>query len=121
MAQRVGIASLIYNPSVSSDGRDNFAKNVDIYLFIFWRRDRGSFYFLFTSLQFENDLPAHYPGGGGLGGMPDSMYDRSLPNHPLHQQSPMHHYPPYSTNSSMPPVNSSQDSQLKRDKDAIYG
>ncbi|XP_011441096.3 homeobox protein Meis1 [Magallana gigas] len=71
--------------------------------------------------RFENDLPAHYPGGGGLGGMPDSMYDRSLPNHPLHQQSPMHHYPPYSTNSSMPPVNSSQDSQLKRDKDAIYG
>lgn len=68
--------------------------------------------------RFENDLPAHYPGGGGLGGMPD-MYDRSLPNHPLHQQSSMH-YPPYSTNSSVP-VNSSQDSQLKRDKDAIYG
>lgn len=121
MAQRVGIASLIYNPSVSSDGPRQLCQKRR-HLFIYFLATRPWFiFFLFTSLQFENDLPAHYPGGGGLGGMPDSMYDRSLPNHPLHQQSSMHHYPPYSTNSSMPPVNSSQDSQLKRDKDAIYG
>lgn len=73
-------------------------------------------YFFF---QYENDLPSHY--GPSIGSM-DSMYEsHRLQN--LHQSPPgMGHqsYPPYSTNSSMP-VSSSQDSQLKRDKDSIYG
>lgn len=65
-------------------------------------------------------MPSHY--GPSITGMPDSMYEpHRLPN--IHQSPPgMGHqsYPPYSTNSSMP-VSSSQDSQLKRDKDSIYG
>ncbi|XP_063427666.1 homeobox protein Meis1-like isoform X2 [Mytilus trossulus] len=69
---------------------------------------------------YENDMPSHY--GPSITGMPDSMYEpHRLPN--IHQSPPgMGHqsYPPYSTNSSMP-VSSSQDSQLKRDKDSIYG
>lgn len=52
-----------------------------------------------------------------------NMYEppHRLPNHPpLHTQPSMHPYPPYSSASSMS-VSSSQDSQLKRDKDSIYG
>ncbi|XP_060069945.1 homeobox protein Meis1-like [Ylistrum balloti] len=74
--------------------------------------------------RYENDIPAHYPGS--IAGM-DGMYEshRTLPNHPaLHQGNltpGMHQYPPYTSSSSMPGVSSSQDSQLKRDKDSIYG
>lgn len=87
----------------------------------------GVYFFTSTvyfNFQYENDIPAHYPGP--IGGM-DGMYDshRTLPNHPaLHQSnigSGMHQYPPYTSSSSMPGVSSSQDSQLKRDKDSIYG
>lgn len=61
-------------------------------------------------------MPSHY-GPTGIGGM-DNMYD----SHRYQSPPGMGHqsYPPYSTNSSMP-VSSSQDSQLKRDKDSIYG
>ncbi|KAL5008494.1 hypothetical protein ScPMuIL_014075 [Solemya velum] len=73
-----------------------------------------------------NDIPAHY---GNLAGM-ESMYDphRSLPSHPLPHSSlnhapSIHQYPPYTSSSSVSAVmgNSTQDNQLKRDKDSIYG
>jgi hypothetical protein len=97
--------------------------------FFFSNANTGStIYYLYTTIkmtiyfflfQYENDLPSHY--GPSIGSM-DSMYEsHRLQN--LHQSPPgMGHqsYPPYSTNSSMP-VSSSQDSQLKRDKDSIYG
>ncbi|XP_046343410.1 homeobox protein Meis1-like isoform X1 [Haliotis rufescens] len=75
--------------------------------------------------RFDNELP-HY------GSMDASaMYSdpRSLPSHPLthsstslnHGPSPIHQYPPYTSSSTMPGVMSStQDNQLKRDKDSIY-
>lgn len=73
--------------------------------------------------QFDNELP-HY------GGMESSaMYDphRSMSNLPL-SHSGLNHgpggqlYPPYTSSSSNMPgvMSSTQDSQLKRDKDSIY-
>ncbi|XP_050404557.1 homeobox protein Meis1 isoform X1 [Patella vulgata] len=69
--------------------------------------------------RFDNDIP-HYGGMESAG-----MYDphRSMGTHPLthsHTGS-IHQYPSYTTSSSMPGVMSTtQDSQLKRDKDSIY-
>ncbi|XP_045187479.1 homeobox protein Meis1-like [Mercenaria mercenaria] len=81
--------------------------------------------------RLENDFPAHY--GGALAGM-ESMYDphrTSIPSgHSIPPHSSVNHggsmhssYPPYSTSNSMTSMgtNSTQDSQLKRDKDSIYG
>lgn len=79
--------------------------------------------------RFENDIPAHY-GNAALAGM-ESMYDphrtsipsgHTLPTHTNHGPS-LHQYPPYSTSSSMSGMANSttQDSQLKRDKDSVYG
>lgn len=81
--------------------------------------------------RLENDFPAHY--GGALAGM-ESMYDphrTSIPSgHSIPPHSSVNHggsmhssYPPYSTSNSMASMgtNSTQDSQLKRDKDSIYG
>lgn len=80
--------------------------------------------------RLENDFPAHY--GGALAGM-ESMYDphrtsipsqHSIPPHSVNHGGSMHSsYPPYSTSNSMSSMgaNSTQDSQLKRDKDSIYG
>lgn len=61
----------------------------------------------------------------------EGMYDpphRSIPNHPLSTHTgnlnhgPIPQYPSYSPSNNMPSVmNSPQDGQLKRDKDAIYG
>ncbi|XP_064621835.1 homeobox protein Meis1-like isoform X2 [Lineus longissimus] len=87
--------------------------------------------------RYENELP-HY-GPNAMDGH-TAMYDahlsshRNMPSHlgPGHTTNlshgptlPHHQYPPYSSpsNNSMPGVmNSSQpDSQLKRDKDSIYG
>jgi len=78
----------------------------------------------------ENEFPAHYPGGA-LAGM-ENMYDPHrtsipsghLPPHSVNHGGSMHSsYPPYSTSNSMAGVgtNPTQDSQLKRDKDSIYG
>lgn len=83
---------------------------------------------LCLSFQFENDIPAHY--NNALAGM-ESMYDphrtsipsgHTLPTHTNHGPS-LHQYPPYSTSSSMSGMANSttQDSQLKRDKDSVYG
>jgi len=84
------------------------------------------------SLQYDNELP-HY---GSMEAHTGSMYDhhRSMqsqlsthsPNFP-HSPGlqPPAHYPGYSTSAASMPgavMNSSAaDSQLKRDKDAIYG
>ncbi|XP_041352627.1 homeobox protein Meis1-like isoform X2 [Gigantopelta aegis] len=76
--------------------------------------------------RFENDL-SHYGNmdGSGMYGDPH----RSLSNHPLthsganlnHGPSPIHQYPPYTSSSAMSGVMSTtQDSQMKRDKDSLY-
>lgn len=86
--------------------------------------------------QLENDFPSHY-GNAALAGM-ESMYDPHRTSIPSGHSLPSPHtgvgnhggsmhpssYPPYSTsNSSMTGMgtNSTQDSQIKRDKDSIYG
>eukprot|EP00106_Octopus_bimaculoides_P018489 XP_014785931.1 PREDICTED: homeobox protein Meis1-like isoform X2 [Octopus bimaculoides] len=73
--------------------------------------------------RYENDIP--------YGTCVEGMYDpphRSIPSHPLSTHAanlnhgPIPQYPSYSPSNNMPGVvNSSQDGQLKRDKDAIYG
>ncbi|KAK3583138.1 hypothetical protein CHS0354_027542 [Potamilus streckersoni] len=51
-----------------------------------------------------------------------SLSSHALPPHTSINHAPsIHQYPPYSTSSSMAMGNSTQDSQVKRDKDSIYG
>lgn len=73
--------------------------------------------------RYENDIPY----GTSMEGMYDPPH-RSIPGHPLSSHGgslnhgPMPQYPSYSPGSNMGGViNTPQDGQLKRDKDAIYG
>ncbi|CAE1297901.1 MEIS1 [Acanthosepion pharaonis] len=73
--------------------------------------------------RYENEIPY----GTSMEGMYDPPH-RSIPNHPLSTHTgnlnhgPIPQYPSYSPSNNMPSVmNSPQDGQLKRDKDAIYG
>ncbi|KAK7504910.1 hypothetical protein BaRGS_00003938, partial [Batillaria attramentaria] len=70
-------------------------------------------------------MAAHYSTmDAGSGMYPDPH--RSMGSHPLshgslNHTSPLHQYPPYTSASTMSGVmSSSQDSQIKRDKDSIY-
>ncbi|PVD26639.1 hypothetical protein C0Q70_14317 [Pomacea canaliculata] len=75
--------------------------------------------------RYDGEMAAHY---GTMDGGP-GMYDphRTMSGHPLshagalNHASALHQYPPYTSASSMSGVmTSSQDSQIKRDKDSIY-
>ncbi|XP_064603993.1 homeobox protein Meis1-like isoform X2 [Liolophura sinensis] len=76
--------------------------------------------------RYENDLP-HYGSMDNHTGMYDP-HRGSVASHPglghsTLNHSSIHQYPPYTSPSNMPAVmnSSSQDSQLKRDKDSVYG
>ena len=76
--------------------------------------------------QYDGEM-AHYGGMDGGSGMYDP-HRAMATGHPLshgslNHASPLHQYPPYSASSASgmsSVMSTSQDSQIKRDKDSIY-
>ena len=75
--------------------------------------------------QYDGGEMTHYGGMEGGSGMydPRSMSGHPLSHGSLNHASPLHQYPPYSAASASgmsSVMSTSQDSQIKRDKDSIY-